>query len=122
VFVINMAKDPELELAALQLMRDGQQIPWIVRQIIKRSFYEEVPVPGSQGVFNVNAIPNTVVRVRLLEMAYRDELRKESAYELLGEIDQWRLESGKPDFEPRHPNFSSGYSWPIVEEHSVVVN
>ena len=104
-----MAKDPDLDLAALQLMRDGQQIPWIVRQIIKRSFYEEVPVPGSQGVFNVNAIPNTVVRVRLLEMAY----------ELLGEIDQWRLESGKPDFEPRHPNISSGHSWPIVEEHTL---
>ena len=55
------------------------------------------------------------VYTRLLEMAYGDELRKKSAYELLGEIDQWRLASGKPDFEPRHPNISSGYSWPILE-------
>jgi hypothetical protein len=114
--VINMAKDPELDLAALQLMRDGQSIPWPVHQIIKRAFYEEVPISGSQGVFSVNPIPNTTVRARLLEMAYDDEQRKESAYELLGKIDQWRLESGEPEFEPRHPNISSDYSWPILED------
>ena len=51
-------------------------------------------------------------------MAYTDELRKESAYELLGEIDKWRLESGKPDFEPRHPSFSSGRSWPVIEHQN----
>ena len=102
-------------LSALQLMRDGQQIPWTVRQIVKRAFYEEVPVSGSQGAFNVNPISNTAVRARLLDMAYNDDLRKDSAYELIGKIDKWRLESGKPDFEPRHPNISSGISWSIVE-------
>lgn len=113
--VINMAKDPSLDIAALLTIRDGQQIPWSVHNVIKRALFEEVPVPGRQGAFNVYPVENTKVRARLLEMVYKDELRKDSAYELLGEIDKWRLESGKPDFESRHPSMSSGYSWPIVE-------
>lgn len=116
--VINMAKDPDLDLAALQLIRDGQKIPWEIQKIVKRAFYEEVPIPGSQGAYNVNPIPDVTFRTQLIELVYRDELRRESAYELLGEIESWRLESGKPDSEPRHPSFSSGYSWPIIEGQS----
>ena len=32
---------------------------------------------------------------------------------LLGHIEVWRLEYGRPTDEPRHPAIESGFPWPI---------
>jgi len=50
---------------------------------------------------------------RLLEMAQSDPVRKRSAFALLGQIEVWRLEHGRPMDEPRHPAIESGIHWPI---------
>ena len=31
---------------------------------------------------------------------------------LLGQIEEWRLEHGRPTDEPRHPDLASGQPWP----------
>lgn len=112
--IVGFAKKPELDVAALQLIRDGEEIPWPLRKSIKRVFYEDVQIPGRQGWFEVNPVLDTNIRPRLLELAHNDDDRRKTAYDLLGKIDKWRLESGKPADEPRHPELSSGLSWPIV--------
>jgi hypothetical protein len=38
--------------------------------------------------------------------------RARSAYGLLGQIEEWRLEYGRPASEPRHPAYESGMPWP----------
>jgi hypothetical protein len=40
--------------------------------------------------------------------------RRQSAERLLGEIDEWRLDYGKPVSEPRHPFIESNAAWPPV--------
>ena len=37
----------------------------------------------------------------------------DSAFALLGQIEVWRLEDGRPMDEPRHPAIESGFPWPI---------
>lgn len=112
--IVGFAKIPELDVAALRLIRDDEEIPWPLRERIKRVFFEEIQIPGRQGWFEVNPVGDTNVRPRLLDMAHNDRNRRKKAYDLLGKIDKWRLESGKPADEPRHPELSSGRSWPIV--------
>ena len=112
--IVGFARIPELDVAALQLIRDDEEIPWALREHIRRLFFEEIQIPGRHGWIEVNPVRNTVVRPRLLDMAHNDRNRHEKAYDLLGKIDKWRLESGKPADEPRHPELSSGRSWPIV--------
>jgi hypothetical protein len=48
-------------------------------------------------------------------MALEDRKRRKSAFMLLGQIEQWRLEHGRPTGEPRHPDLASGQSWPPKE-------
>jgi hypothetical protein len=47
-------------------------------------------------------------------MATKDEKRKISALRLLAQIEEWRLEYGRPAGEPRHPAFNSGEPWPLT--------
>ena len=54
------------------------------------------------------------LRLRLFRMALQDPRRKRSASTLLGKIEEWRLEYGRPAREPRHPDLASGRIWPPV--------
>jgi hypothetical protein len=49
-------------------------------------------------------------------MATNDERRKKSALELLAQIEEWRLEYGRPAGEPLHPAIDSGEPWPPVQK------
>ena len=44
-----------------------------------------------------------------------DEKRRKSAFMLLGQIEEWRLEHGWPTGEPRHSDLASGQFWPPKE-------
>jgi hypothetical protein len=45
-------------------------------------------------------------------MIFDDEQRKHAAYSLVGQIEEWRLEYGRPVGEPRHPDLDFGLPWP----------
>jgi hypothetical protein len=40
-------------------------------------------------------------------MANHDAKRRKSAFALLGQIEEWCLERGRPTGKPRHPDFQS---------------
>jgi NACHT conflict system protein len=48
-------------------------------------------------------------------MAIYDQTRRRAALSLLGLIDVWRLEFGRPGGEPRHPAFEVGRPWPPLD-------
>ena len=48
-------------------------------------------------------------------MSLTDEIRGKSAFGLLGQIEVWRLDYGKPETEPRHPAFEREVLWPPLE-------
>jgi hypothetical protein len=52
------------------------------------------------------------LRALLFKMSIADGKRSKSAVMLLGQIEEWRLEYGRPTGEPRHPDLASGQSWP----------
>lgn len=107
----------EALVAALDLMDDGAQprVEYDTWQQLETAFVERKPYGQSPNTFTLAARASNQIRARLFEMAVRDERRKKSAFSLLGQIEEWRLEHGRPIGEPRHPAFGSTDPWPPVE-------
>lgn len=78
-------------------------------------FVERRPYMQDPNVFTQHARASNELRVRLFRMALEDATRRKSAFMLLGQIEMWRLEYGRPTGEVRHPDLASGQSWPLKE-------
>jgi hypothetical protein len=51
-------------------------------------------------------------RAELFQMVLNDPTRRQAAFSILGQVEVWRIEHGRPTAEPRHPMIESGVSWP----------
>jgi hypothetical protein len=71
--------------------------------------------PPDSNSYTLEPTPAIELRRRLLEIATSGDRRSRNAFSLLGQIDVWRLEHGKPPREPRHPAIESGVQWPALE-------
>lgn len=101
-------------VAGLCVLRDdGSGLPYELLRTIENAFLEHRPYGKETNVYTVAPRGSNALRKRLLEMAHTDPLRKRSAFALLGQIEVWRLEHGRPMDEPRHPAIESGAYWPI---------
>ena len=107
----------EAALSNLALIDDGRRppIPDGVREQLEGMLVERRPDGEESNVFTLHARASNELRAGLLEMAYHDGKRRKSAVRVLGQIEVWRLEFGKPTEEPRHPDLASGRAWPPVE-------
>ena len=101
-------------LANLNLIDDArlQSVPRGVWEQLENAFVERQPYGESTNVFTLHARASNELRSRLLTMAREDRTRRNSASMLLGQIEEWRLEYGRPMDEPRHPDLASGHFWP----------
>ena len=116
--VMDWLGTPEALAANLNLIDDTKPSP-IPRGIwdqLESTFVERRPYGHIPDVFTQHARASNELRVRLFRMAFEDRKRRKSAFQLLGQIEKWRLEYGRPTGEPRHPDLASGQSWP-PEEH-----
>lgn len=107
-------------LAGLNLIDDSspQPIPYELFRAIEDVFLEKRPYGrNSQSYVLVPRAANDL-KARLFEIARTDSRRTKSAYRLLGQIEEWRLEYGRPPSEPRHPAVDSGEMWPPIEPSS----
>ena len=102
--------------AGLELIDDraNPSIPYEITQQIEAAFVARRPYPGSENSYTLEPQRSNEVRTKLLEMTSKDERRKNSAFQLLAQIEEWRLEFGRPPGEPRHPAFESGMPWPFM--------
>ena len=112
--VVGQLGDVEAVSAGLNLIDDtvSTPIPYGILKQLEDAFVERRPHGESQGTYTLEPRSSNAIRARLLEMATKDERRKKSALRLLGQIEEWRLEYGRPAGEPRHPAFDLGESWP----------
>ena len=78
-------------------------------------FLERRPYGSSEGSYTLEPVACNEIRKRLFQMVLNDVSRRYSAFSLLGQIELWRLENGKPTSEPRHPDFDSGVPWPPLD-------
>jgi hypothetical protein len=101
-------------LASLSLIHDAspQPIPFDLRRAIEQVFLEKQPYRGDSQSYVL--VPRAVadIKERLFDMVQNDPQRARSACRLLGQIEEWRLEYGRPAFEPRRPSIASGEPWP----------
>jgi len=108
---------PEALTANLNLIDDARPspVPQGIWDQLRSAFVERRPYEQDPNVFTEHARASNELRVRLFKMANEDEKRRGAAFMLLGQIEEWRLEHGRPTGEPRHPNLASGRSWPPKE-------
>ena len=104
----------ETSFANLNLIDDARPspVPQGVRDQLENAFIKRQPHNQSSHVFTLQARASNQLRSRLLGMALNDNKRRLSAYKLLGQIEVWRLEHGRPTDEPRSPELASGQNWP----------
>lgn len=101
-------------VAGLCVLRDdGSGFPYELLKSIENAFLERRPYGVEAHAYTLAPRGSNGLRKRLLEMAQTDPVRKRSAFALLGQIEVWRLEYGRPADEPRHPAIESGFPWPI---------
>jgi hypothetical protein len=101
-------------VAGLCVLRDDDSgIPYELLRSIENAFLERRPHGSEGNVFTIAPQGSNALRKRLFEMVQTDPARMRSAFALLGQIEAWRLEYGRPTEEPRHPAIESGASWPL---------
>jgi hypothetical protein len=115
--VMDWLGTPEALAANLNLIDDAKPspVPQGIWDQLESAFVERRPYGQNPNVFTEHARASNELRVRLYRMALEDRKRRKSAFMLLGQIEVWRLEHGRPTGEPRHPDLASGRSWPPKE-------
>ena len=114
--VLRAIGTPESLVAGLKLIDDRAQppVPHDTFSHLEGTLIELLASGQSGNSYTPAARASNDVRATLFEMAYEDTRRQKSALRLLGEIERWRLEYGRPVGEPRHPAFRSGRRWPPI--------
>jgi len=101
-------------IANLDLIDDANSAPvpggvWLQ---LESTFVERRADVQEFNLATLSARASNELRSRIFRMACDDPKRAKSAIKLLGQIEAWRLEYGRPTDEPRHPNLASGKVWP----------
>lgn len=110
--------------ANLNLIDDAKTspVPQGIWDQLKSAFVERRSLGQNSNAFTEHPRASNEMRVRLFRMAIEDDKRWKSAFKLLGQIEEWRLEYGRPTSEPRHPNLASGQSWPPKEPLTLLLD
>ncbi len=105
-------------ITGLELIDDQQtpSIPYELLRGIENFVLERRPFEGSSGTYTMEPRTASALRDRLFALLIRDANRRRSAWELLGQVESWRLDYGRPGNEPRHPAIESGKPWPPLED------
>jgi hypothetical protein len=101
-------------VSGLNLINDDliSRIPYDIYQAIEDVVLEKRP-HGPQS-YTLAPRGASEIKARLFEMAKHDPQRAKSAHSLLHQIEEWRLEYGRPLSEPRHPDYDSREMWPPI--------
>lgn len=108
---------PAALTANLNLIDDTKHppVPRGIWEQLESAFIERQPYKQELNMFTEHPRVSNEQRLQLFRMANEDEKRQKSAFMLLGRIEEIRLEYGRPNGEPRHPDFASGQLWPPKE-------
>jgi hypothetical protein len=110
--IYNKLSTEDALLAGANLLR-RTMVRYGVDRGFETLFLERRPY-GSSGSFVFvprNAEP---VRAKLFQMVLSDPSRRKVAFSILGQVEVWRIEYGRPNSEPRHPMIESGEPWPPI--------
>jgi NACHT C-terminal Alpha/Beta 2 len=77
----------------------------------EKQFLEQQP-HGRSGAFVLVPHNAEKARAKLFQAVLNDPSRRASAFSILGRVEVWRIEYGRPIGEPRHPMIETGEPWP----------
>ena len=115
--VITRLETAEAMFAGLDLIND-QAHPMVPHELLRgleSVFLEQRPFRDSGPAYTLEPCSAHEIKSRLASMVLNDNNRRRSAWNLLGQIELWRLEYGHPGTEQRHPALDSGIPWPPIE-------
>jgi len=103
-------------VVGLDLIHDraNPSIPYELVRGLESVFLERRPYGNTGYLYTFEPRSANEIRSRLFNMILDDDGRRQSAWALLGQIESWRLEHGRPSSETRHPAFDSGELWPPI--------
>jgi hypothetical protein len=107
-------KNDDLVAGLCVLRDDDSGVPYELLRSIENAFLERRPYGTEGHVYIIAPHGSNALRRRLFEMTQTDPTRKRVAFALLGQIEAWRLEYGRPIDEPRHPAIESNTPWPLL--------
>ncbi|RJP19845.1 MAG: hypothetical protein C4520_12210 [Candidatus Abyssobacteria bacterium SURF_5] len=112
--IIAELRTHEALLAGLNLIDDqaNPPVPDGLIEALENVFLDRHAYGDSGYSFILEPHSANDIRIRLFNMMSCDGGRRRSARTLLIQIEQWRLEYGRPNNEPRHPALDSGERWP----------
>jgi HEAT repeat protein len=104
--VVGMLGTTEAILAGLNLIDDtsAPPVPYDIWKQLELTFVEHKSVNPESNAYTPAPRSSNPIRSRLFEMATTDARRGKAASSLLGQIEVWRLEYGRPSGEPRNPD------------------
>jgi hypothetical protein len=102
--------DSDTMVAGANLLRGGLSAV-LGRGGLESQFMERQPHGNS---YSFSFVPRNAEKARadLFEAVLHDADRRKSAFAILGQVEVWRMEYGRPLGEPRHPLIESGEPWP----------
>jgi hypothetical protein len=109
-----VAENPDTEgcILLVELEKEHKR-SFLSQDTIEKVVTEHVPSEDWQGAYNIVPVPVVALRRDLLAMI-ADGGPADVAARCLNQIDELRDRHGTPDSEPRHPDFASAKSWPIL--------
>ncbi|MFZ2959354.1 MAG: ATP-binding protein [Candidatus Ozemobacteraceae bacterium] len=115
--VISEIGDRDAVSVGLDLIDDesNPSVPYDLVRGMEKVFLERRPYDETGVTFSLEPKCSSEMRSRLFCMLLGDPKRRRSAWALLGQIEWWRLEYGRPRNEVRHPAIESGELWPPLE-------
>jgi hypothetical protein len=101
---------------ALARDRARRQQPYdgILQRAIREAGLAEKPAEGSSSYHELHPVPLTGLRRDLFAMLSGTAAEAAVARTCLTAIDELRDDYGAPEFEPRHPDITSGRPWPLT--------
>lgn len=114
--IVHRLGTPEALSAGLDLIDDASDppIPYDLSRALEAVFLRHQPHGQMKSAYTLVPQASNEIRERLFQMAVDDARRSRSALALLGVVEEWRLEHGRPAGEPRHPAIESGRPWPLL--------
>ena len=113
--VVNGSPSNEAIIAAISMIyrnNNKYPIPYELKNAVKISMIQYVPIDEISCVYNTRPRINNELSMNLFESVINKKTHWLLAFELLGYINWLRIEHGRPQLEPRHPNVKAQKPWP----------
>ncbi|MBC8485686.1 MAG: hypothetical protein H8D45_06560 [Bacteroidetes bacterium] len=113
--IVNNSPSNKSIIAAISMLSQDNNkcsIPYELENAVEKSVVQYVPIDDMPGSYNLRPQINSELSMHLFESVVNKRADWLCAFKLLGYINWLRIEYGRPQLEPRHPDISTQKPWP----------